>query len=172
LDPNFQYWGKVLTNEKGEYGFKTIKPGSYPVSRFWTRPPHLHFTVNSRGHSQLITQMYFAGESFNKKDRLLREHSPVEQAQCIVSFRKIKNTPMGQFNLGLLLEKTDDRRLRSPAPFHSGWEVCPLHILLAEGMTSFKLIPLVIPCFGEISLLFLSIYFLIPSFFLHAVCFL
>lgn len=101
LDPNFQYWGKVLTNEKGEYGFKTIKPGSYPVSRFWTRPPHLHFTVNSRGHSQLITQMYFAGESFNKKDRLLREHSPVEQAQCIVSFRKIKNTPMGQFNLTL-----------------------------------------------------------------------
>ncbi|GIS84434.1 MAG: hypothetical protein CM1200mP16_07340 [Nitrospina sp.] len=24
LDPNFQYWGKAVTNEKGLYAFKTI----------------------------------------------------------------------------------------------------------------------------------------------------
>lgn len=29
LDPNFQYYGKVKTNSKGEYEFKTILPGKY-----------------------------------------------------------------------------------------------------------------------------------------------
>lgn len=101
LDPNFQYWGKATTNEKGEYGFKTIKPGSYPASRFWTRPPHIHFTVHAHGHSELTTQMYFAGEPLNRKDRLFREHPPEEQAQCLVSFHKIKNVPVGIFNLTL-----------------------------------------------------------------------
>ncbi len=101
LDPNFQYWGKATTNEKGEYVFKTIKPGSYPVIWFWTRPPHIHFTVHSRGHSELTTQMYFAGEPLNHKDRLFRNHPPEEQARCLVSFRKVKNVPVGTFNLTL-----------------------------------------------------------------------
>ena len=101
LDPDFQYWGKATTNEKGEYGFKTIKPGSYPASWFWTRPPHIHFTVRAHGHSELTTQMYFAGEPLNHKDRLFRRHLPEEQAQCLVSFYKVKNTSVGTFNLTL-----------------------------------------------------------------------
>ena len=101
LDPNFQYWGKATSNAKGEYGFKTIKPGSYPASWFWTRPPHIHFTVQSRSHSRLTTQMYFAGEPLNAKDRLFREHPPEDQARCLVAFRKVKNIPMGTFNLTL-----------------------------------------------------------------------
>ncbi len=101
LDPHFQYWGKATSNEKGEYGFKTIKPGSYPVNWFWTRPPHIHFTVHSRSHPQLTTQMYFAGEPLNAKDRLLREHPPAKQAQCIVPFRTVKTMPVGQFDLTL-----------------------------------------------------------------------
>ena len=101
LDPDFQYWGKATTNEQGEYGFKTIKPGSYPVNWFWTRPPHIHFTVHSRSHPQLTTQMYFAGEPLNAKDRLLREHPPAKQAQCIVPFRTVKTMPVGQFDLTL-----------------------------------------------------------------------
>ena len=101
LDPHFQYWGKATTNAKGEYGFKTIKPGSYPVNWFWTRPPHIHFTVRSPSHPQLTTQMYFAGESLNAKDRLFRQHSPAEQAQCIVPFRKVDHLPIGQFDLTL-----------------------------------------------------------------------
>lgn len=101
LDPHFQYWGKAIANEKGEYGFKTIKPGSYPASWFWTRPPHIHFTVRARGHSELTTQMYFAGEPLNRKDQLFRQHPPEEQAQCLVSFRTVKNIPVGIFNLTL-----------------------------------------------------------------------
>ena len=102
LDPNFQYWGKAVTNEKGEYAFKTIKPGSYPVSWFWTRPPHIHFTIHSKQHASLTTQMYFFGEQFNDNDKLLQEHSKLEQEKCIVMFKKINNRKIGQFNITLI----------------------------------------------------------------------
>lgn len=101
LDPHFQYWGKTTTNSKGEYGFKTVKPGSYPVHWLWTRPPHIHFTVRSRSHLPLTTQMYFAGNPLNAKDRLFRQHSPAEQAQCTVLFRTVDHLPVGQFDLTL-----------------------------------------------------------------------
>ena len=99
---NFQYWGKAVTNKKGAYAFKTIKPGSYPVSWFWTRPPHIHFTIQSKQHAPFTTQMYFSGERFNENDRLLQEHSKTEQEKCIVAFRKISNQKVGQFNITLI----------------------------------------------------------------------
>ena len=101
LDPNFQYFGKAITNERGEYGFKTIKPGSYPASWFWTRPPHIHFTVRSQKHTELPTQMYFSGEPLNSKDRLLQNHSKEEQEKCVVTFYQEKQKQFGQFNLTL-----------------------------------------------------------------------
>ncbi len=101
LDPHFQYWGTSVTNEKGEYGFKTIKPGSYPVNWFWTRPPHIHFKVFSRGYSALTTQMYFAGEPLNEKDRLLRDHPPEDQKEFIVPFHEVETRQVGHFNLTL-----------------------------------------------------------------------
>lgn len=101
LDPNFQYFGKAITNERGEYGFKTIKPGSYPASWFWTRPPHIHFTVHSQKHTELTTQMYFSDEPLNSKDRLLQNHSKEEQDKCVVTFYQEKQKQFGQFNLTL-----------------------------------------------------------------------
>jgi len=65
LDPNFKGGGRVLTNEKGEYSFTTIKPGAYPWRNHenaW-RPAHLHFSVFGESMLQrLITQMYFPGD--------------------------------------------------------------------------------------------------------------
>ena len=101
LDPNFQYFGKAITNERGEYGFKTIKPGSYPASWFWTRPPHIHFTVRSPKRTVLTTQMYFSDEPLNSKDRLLQNHSKEEQEKCVVTFYQEKQKQFGQFNLTL-----------------------------------------------------------------------
>lgn len=101
LDPNFQYWGKAITNDNGEYKFKTIKPGSYPVNWFWTRPPHIHFSVRSSNHSEFTTQMYFAQEPLNDKDKLLQNYTKKEKEQCIVTFRQYKTERIGKFNLTL-----------------------------------------------------------------------
>ena len=70
LDPNFQGWGEALTDEKGQYLFKTVHPGQYPAGPGWVRPSHIHFKVLGQGFHDLTTQMYFAGDQYLEKDRI------------------------------------------------------------------------------------------------------
>lgn len=88
LDPHFQGWGKVNTDEQGHYQFKTIIPGAYPVNRRWWRPPHIHFKVAKRGYHEMTTQMYFAGQKLNKKDWILQRVPKEEQAKVIVELEE------------------------------------------------------------------------------------
>jgi protocatechuate 3,4-dioxygenase, beta subunit len=71
IDPNFGGCGRTITNEDGEYWFRTIKPGPYPFRNYvnsW-RPAHIHFSVFGTGFAQrLITQMYFEGDPLLAKD--------------------------------------------------------------------------------------------------------
>jgi protocatechuate 3,4-dioxygenase beta subunit len=65
IDPNFGGCGRTLTDDSGNYCFRTIKPGAYPW-RNWVnnwRPAHIHVSVFGTSFSQrLITQMYFEGD--------------------------------------------------------------------------------------------------------------
>lgn len=65
LDPNFTGAGRVLTNERGEYRFISIRPGAYPWRNHpnaW-RPAHIHFSLFGDSFpSRLVTQMYFPGD--------------------------------------------------------------------------------------------------------------
>jgi len=72
LDPNFEGFAVQNTDAEGRYRFKTIKPGAYPATATWMRPPHLHFEVTGK-INRLITQMYFPGEPLNDKDILLQQ---------------------------------------------------------------------------------------------------
>lgn len=83
LDPNFQYWGKAITDTKGQYVFKTIKPGSYPAAPGWVRPPHIHYKVTKLGFIELTTQLYFAGDALNSRDEILKRLKPTEQEQVV-----------------------------------------------------------------------------------------
>jgi protocatechuate 3,4-dioxygenase, beta subunit len=72
LDPNFEGFAVQTTDAEGRYRFKTIKPGAYPATGNWMRPPHLHFDVTGKVN-RLVTQMYFPGESLNDTDLLLQK---------------------------------------------------------------------------------------------------
>ena len=65
LDPNFGGCGRCVTDDNGQYHFRTIKPGPYPWPNGvndW-RPAHIHFSLFGSGFAQrLITQMYFEGD--------------------------------------------------------------------------------------------------------------
>ena len=65
IDPNFGGCGRPITDEKGYYYFRPIKPGPYPWRNYvnsW-RPAHIHFSVCGSGFVQrLITQLYFEGD--------------------------------------------------------------------------------------------------------------
>jgi protocatechuate 3,4-dioxygenase beta subunit len=69
LDPHFQGYAMLRTDGEGRYQLRTIKPGAYPASSGWTRPPHIHFDVRGKA-SREVTQMFFPGESLNDRDRL------------------------------------------------------------------------------------------------------
>ena len=75
IDPNFDGYARIRSDAEGNYRFKTIKPGAYPVVPGWMRPPHIHFEVRGR-QSRLVTQMYFDGEELNAKDRFFDRLSP------------------------------------------------------------------------------------------------
>jgi len=78
LDPNFDGFAVLKTDAAGRYGFKTVKPGAYPVGPFApgvVRPPHIHFRMIGR-EDELVTQMYFRGDPLNEKDRWLQSALP------------------------------------------------------------------------------------------------
>jgi protocatechuate 3,4-dioxygenase beta subunit len=97
FDPNFQGWGMVKTDAQGRYSFRTIKPAAYHVEGDWSRPPHIHFKVSRRGYHELTTQMYFAGESLNESDRLLRSVPEKDRALLVVDFQETGDAPLGHF---------------------------------------------------------------------------
>jgi len=99
LDPNFQGWAILKTDGEGRYRFKTIKPGAYPVSENWTRPPHIHFKVSRRGYREITTQMYFEDEPLNNVDNLLNE-LPDDLRPTLIATRESKFEPF-QFNIVL-----------------------------------------------------------------------
>jgi protocatechuate 3,4-dioxygenase beta subunit len=83
LDPNFDGVGQVITNERGEYRFVTIKPGAYPWlngPNSW-RPAHIHFGVFGPAFAtRLITQMYFPGDPLLALDAIFQS-VPDERAR-------------------------------------------------------------------------------------------
>ena len=102
LDPNFQYWGKAVTDAGGLYRFRTILPGAYPADDTWMRPPHIHYKVSKLGYLELITQMYFTGnDDLNSRDLILSRLTKEQQNEVIVAFKKRADVayPVGTFNI-------------------------------------------------------------------------
>lgn len=100
LDPNFQGWAIVPSGKNGEFKFKTILPGAYPIGKKRLRPPHIHFKVSKKDYHELTTQMYFPGQDLNKKDNLLQRLSKKEQDLLIA--KKIEGKiPRYEFNIYL-----------------------------------------------------------------------
>ncbi len=102
IDPNFQGWGWMNTNEDGFYLFKTVKPGGYPVTNDWRRPPHIHFKVTLSNQEEFITQLYFSEEAkLNETDKILQRIPKNQQSLVITQLIKNERLKMrvGKFNM-------------------------------------------------------------------------
>ncbi len=92
LDPNFQGYGVVRTDDQGRYRFRTIKPGEYTG-----RSRHLHFRVGGPGFEPLPTQMYFAGDPGNESDFLWNAiRDPKARESVTVAFGPATETNVAQ----------------------------------------------------------------------------
>ncbi|WP_425614639.1 intradiol ring-cleavage dioxygenase [Anatilimnocola sp. NA78] len=101
-DKNFQGYGRFLTNRKGEYYFRTIKPVPYPG-----RTPHIHVGISRNGKRVLTTQLFVDGHEGNARDGILRGLG--EQAKTVlVPFKAIQSSKIGELaaNFDVVLGKT------------------------------------------------------------------
>jgi protocatechuate 3,4-dioxygenase, beta subunit len=88
LDPNFTGAGQVVTDERGEYRFLTIKPGAYPWRNTYNawRPAHIHLSVfGSAFATRLITQMYFPGDPLLALDPIFQSTADAESRERLIS---------------------------------------------------------------------------------------
>ncbi|MBL9116493.1 MAG: intradiol ring-cleavage dioxygenase [Verrucomicrobiaceae bacterium] len=86
-DPHFQGYGKIETNAKGEYRFRTIKPGLYTG-----RTLHWHIAVKRADKRMLTTQLFIAGVPQNDRDGILRSMGTEEQRLSVIREFKPKET--------------------------------------------------------------------------------
>lgn len=99
-DPNFQGFGAVRTAADGAYRFRTIRPRYYG-SGGMMRTPHIHFRVVAAGRPELVTQMYFPGETMNARDALFRS-LPGEAARDALTAR-LEAADLPRFRFDILL---------------------------------------------------------------------
>ena len=84
LDPRFRGYGRSLTDNEGNFRFRTIKPGRVPGPDGKPQAPHLTVTIFMRGLlKQLVTRIYFPDEPANADDPVLKLVPPERRATLI-----------------------------------------------------------------------------------------
>jgi len=106
MDPNFQYWARMVTGPDGTFSIRTILPGKYPG-----RTPHLHYRIAAPNRSELVTQMYFeANQELNRKDGIYMDLKPEQRAAVTIGLAKkpiaendpkSEQLPTGEFRIVL-----------------------------------------------------------------------
>jgi protocatechuate 3,4-dioxygenase beta subunit len=95
LDPNFNGWGKMMTDDDGRYRFVTIKPGPYPWGnhdKAW-RPAHIHFSMFGNVYAQrLVTQMYFPGDPLFDYDPIFQSIPDLAARQRLIARFSMEQT--------------------------------------------------------------------------------
>lgn len=98
IDPYFQGWGQAITNQKGEYKFKTVLPGLYA-----NRARHIHFKISRRDYHELTTQLFFEDGERNNTDFILNYLTHDEQ--LLVTKKFIENDKQKQIEFNITLAK-------------------------------------------------------------------
>ena len=93
-----------MTDSKGQYYFRTIKPVPYPG-----RTPHIHFAVSQNGERLLTTQLLIKGHPQNENDGVFRQLRDPKLRELVMSdFTPIADSKLGELSASfdLVLGKT------------------------------------------------------------------
>lgn len=91
-DKNFQGYGRFLTDSKGQYYFRTIKPVPYPG-----RTPHIHVGVSRNGKRIFTTQLFIKGHPQNEEDFLFRGiQDPMARKSVLAEFKPLEHSKIGE----------------------------------------------------------------------------
>ncbi len=85
LEPGFNGFGRVATDDDGSFRFTTIKPGRVPAPNGGLQAPHLNVTIFMRGMlKQLLARLYFPGDPANVEDPVLQS-VPAARRETLVA---------------------------------------------------------------------------------------
>lgn len=93
-DRAFQGFGHDITDENGNYSFRTIKP-----VRYTGRTPHIHLKVLVNGRDLLTTQLYLPDHPDNNRDWLYRRIPENKRELVTMRFETGTNEPVANVDL-------------------------------------------------------------------------
>ena len=99
LDPVFNGFGRMPTDENGVCAFKTIRPGRVPENNGELQAAHINVSVFARGVlKRLATRIYFAGDPSLANDPVLAL-VPADRRSTL----EAKETRPGEWNFNIHL---------------------------------------------------------------------
>lgn len=112
-DPHFMGWGRRASEDDGFFDFITVKPGGFddPIAKA-RRAPHINLSITGSGlMRRLVTTLYFAGESGNGDDPVLRAVADAAaQARLLLRPATHARTPQGVqgWQIDIVLQGADE----------------------------------------------------------------
>ena len=106
-DANFQGYGRFLSDARGEYYFRTIKPVEYTLGGAH-RCPHIHVAVSQSGRRVFTSQLLIKGHPANAGDGLVRRVAPNALQTILADFAPLGGSKLGELtaNFDIVLGKT------------------------------------------------------------------
>jgi protocatechuate 3,4-dioxygenase alpha subunit len=108
VSPRFLGFGRIETDDHGEFKFTTIKPGRVPAPEGSLQAPHIVVTLFSRGLLKpLRTRVYFPDEPGNVDDAVLRLVPPARRSTLLATRagkRGAQNVPENAFDWDIVMQ--------------------------------------------------------------------
>ena len=112
-DGNFQGYGRFLTDSRGDYYFRTVKPVPYTLGGAF-RAPHIHFAISQNGRRMFTTQVHVRGHEANARDSQLRSIRDMRMRETVLAdFTPLEGSKIGELTarfdivMGRTLESQD-----------------------------------------------------------------
>jgi protocatechuate 3,4-dioxygenase, beta subunit len=121
FDRNFQGYGRFLSDAKGQYYFRTIKPIDYTLIGIF-RTAHIHVAISQNGRRIFTSQMLVNGHPANARDSLVRNLDPRALKTLLVDFKPLPGSKLSELTanfdivLGTTANELEVGPLRGVAP--------------------------------------------------------
>lgn len=106
-DRNFQGYGRFLSDSKGQYYFRTVKPIDYTLIGIF-RTAHIHVAVSRNGRRLFTSQLMINGHPANARDTVIRGLDPKALKTLLVDFTPLAGSKIGELsaNFDVVLGRT------------------------------------------------------------------
>ena len=94
-DTNFQGYGRFLSDARGQYYFRTIKPIDYTLIGIF-RTAHIHVAVSQNGRRVFTSQLLVNGHPANARDGLIKQLDPRALQTLLVDFKPLPGSKLGE----------------------------------------------------------------------------